>query len=54
MADRQSVPFAAEIQSIFQKYQSGMRIILEGAKAETGQSPREVIWKKNKADLYHY
>ena len=54
MADKQSMPFAVEMQSIFQKYQSGMQIIFEGAKAETGQSPKEVIWKKNKAELYHY
>lgn len=26
----------------------------DGAKAETGQTPKEVIWTKNKASLYHY
>jgi len=31
-----------------------MQIILEGAQAETGQTPKEVIWTKNKAKLYHY
>jgi polyhydroxyalkanoate synthase len=36
------------------KYRTGMQIILEGAKAETGQTPKEVIWTKNKARLYHY
>jgi polyhydroxyalkanoate synthase len=36
------------------KYRTGMQIMLEGAKAETGQSPKEVIWTKNKARLYHY
>ena len=32
----------------------GIRILLEGAKAQTGQSPKEVVWTKNKARLYHY
>lgn len=36
------------------KYRTGMQIILEGAKAETGQTPKEIIWTKNKARLYHY
>ena len=36
------------------KYRTGMQIILEGAKADTGQTPKEVIWTKNKAKLYHY
>jgi len=40
--------------SAFKKYRKGMQIILEGAKAETGQTPKEVIWTKNKAKLYHY
>ena len=54
MADKQSMPSAIDMLSFFQKHQTGMQIILEGAKAETGQSPKEVIWKKNKAELYHY
>lgn len=36
------------------QYQLGMRILQEGAKAPTGQSPKEIIWVKNKARLYHY
>jgi len=36
------------------KYRMGIRILLEGAKAQTGQSPKEVVWTKNKARLYHY
>ena len=36
------------------KLQTGMQILLDGAKAETGQTPKEVIWTKNKAKLYHY
>jgi poly[(R)-3-hydroxyalkanoate] polymerase subunit PhaC len=44
----------AEKDTAFQKYVSGMRIILEGARAQTGQTPKEVVWTKNKAQLYHY
>src|SRR5258708_12371613 len=44
----------SDVESAFQKYQTGMEIILEGAKAETGKTPKEVIWTKNKAKLYHY
>jgi polyhydroxyalkanoate synthase len=44
----------AEKESAVDKYVSGMRIILEGAQAQTGQTPKEVVWTKNKAQLYHY
>src|SRR6476620_7863023 len=40
--------------SALKRYQTGMQIILEGAKADTGQTLKEVIWTKNKAKLYHY
>jgi polyhydroxyalkanoate synthase len=43
-----------DMDSAFKKYVSGMRIILEGAHAKTGQTPKEVVWSKNKAQLYHY
>lgn len=43
-----------DLESAFQKYRTGMQIILEGARAETGQTPKEVIWTKNKARLYRY
>ncbi|GAC1344825.1 MAG: class III poly(R)-hydroxyalkanoic acid synthase subunit PhaC [Ktedonobacteraceae bacterium] len=36
------------------KYRAGLQIMLEGAKADTGQTPKEVIWTKNKARLYRY
>jgi polyhydroxyalkanoate synthase subunit PhaC len=39
---------------MFEKYQEGMRIVLEGAHIQTGLTPKEVIWTKNKAQLYHY
>ncbi len=44
----------SEFDSTFKKYRTGMQIILEGAKADTGQTPKEVIWTKNKAKLYRY
>jgi polyhydroxyalkanoate synthase len=39
---------------MFEKYKTGMEIMLGGAHVQTGQTPREVIWTKNKARLYHY
>ena len=38
----------------FSRYAAGWRALLEGPRAETGQTPKEVIWAKNKARLYHY
>jgi len=43
-----------EVQSFFDKYRAGMRVVLEGAQIETGCTPKEVIWTKNKAKLYRY
>ena len=44
----------SDFESALNRYRMGMQIILEGAKAETGQTPKAVIWTKNKAKLYHY
>lgn len=52
MSPDKSTP--SEYESTIKKYRIGMQIILEGAKADTGQTPKEVIWTKNKAKLYHY
>src|SRR5579884_677945 len=43
-----------EMERTLEKLQTGMQILLDGAKAETGKTPKEVIWTKNKAKLYHY
>lgn len=43
-----------DIEGTLKKYKTGMQIILEGAQAPTGQTPKEIIWTKNKAKLYHY
>src|SRR5713226_8668661 len=49
-----AIPSVSDLESALKKYRTGMQIILEGAKAETGQTPKEVIWTKNKAKLYRY
>ena len=41
-------------ENLFDKYAKGARILVEGAKTNTGQTPKEVVWSKNKAKLYHY
>ncbi len=43
-----------DIESNLKKYEAGLQIIFEGARADTGQTPKEIIWTKNKAKLYHY
>ena len=52
--DTVAIPSFSDIESTYEKYLQGLRILTEGAKAETGQTPKEVIWSKNKARLYHY
>src|SRR3954454_924398 len=44
----------SEGQSFFDKYSAGMSVLLEGAQADTGQTPKEVVWTKNKSKLYRY
>lgn len=44
----------ADLEAAFQQYRSGMQILLEGARIETGQTPKEIVWTKNKARLYRY
>jgi polyhydroxyalkanoate synthase len=38
----------------FKKYATGLQLILQESRIETGQSPKEVVWAKGKAKLYHY
>jgi polyhydroxyalkanoate synthase len=54
MIDRHSMPAASDSESTLQKLRLGMHIMLEGARIETGRTPRAVIWSKNKARLYRY
>lgn len=43
-----------DLEGTFEKYKVGMEIIFSGARAETGKTPKDVIWTKNKAKLYRY
>src|SRR5205807_5567602 len=47
-------PSVDDMTVALKKYAKGIQIILDGAQAPTGQTPKEVIWTKNKAKLYHY
>jgi polyhydroxyalkanoate synthase len=38
----------------FDASRRGARILLEGATIATGQTPKTVVWSRNKARLYHY
>jgi polyhydroxyalkanoate synthase len=54
MAQRVSDAIPKNAENFFHRYSVGMRILLEGAQAETGRTPKEVVWTKNKARLYRY
>jgi polyhydroxyalkanoate synthase subunit PhaC len=45
---------ATGVEDLFNKYTEGIDIIVGGSKADTGQTPKKVIWTRNKAKLYHY
>jgi polyhydroxyalkanoate synthase len=53
MSDRTTTP-PGGTPGAFETYAAGMRVLWEGARAETGQTPKEAVWTKNKARLYHY
>ena len=36
------------------KYATGAHLLLEADPVETGRTPKEVVWTKNKARLYRY
>lgn len=44
----------SDLETLFEKYKTGMSIIMEGAHTDTGQTPKDLIWTKNKARLYRY
>jgi polyhydroxyalkanoate synthase subunit PhaC len=44
----------SEFEDFLEKYNRGLRIVVEGAQAETGQTPKATVWTKNKARLYRY
>ena len=54
MINGNSIPAMTDMETMLRKYRVGMQIVLEGAQAETGKTPKEIIWTKNKAKLYRY
>jgi len=38
----------------FRKYATGAHILLRGTGVETGLTPREVVWARDRVSLYHY
>lgn len=54
MSEQRSSAMPQEFEDLLEKYNQGLRIVTEGAQAETGRTPQEVVWRKNKARLYHY
>lgn len=54
MVNANTIPTVPDLATLFNKYKQGMQIMLEGGQAKTGQTPKEVIWTKNKAKLYRY
>jgi polyhydroxyalkanoate synthase len=47
-------PIPAEVEEALEKHAEGVQAMLENAGTRTGQTPRQVIWEKNKAKLYRY
>jgi polyhydroxyalkanoate synthase subunit PhaC len=54
MINEQITPQPFNTANIFEKYKMGMQMMMGEAHIQTGQTPKEVIWTKNKAQLYHY
>src|SRR3712207_6747930 len=44
----------SDLENFFDKYSRGLRIVVEGAQADTGRTPKTIVWTKNKARLYRY
>jgi polyhydroxyalkanoate synthase subunit PhaC len=38
----------------FRKYATGTHLIVHGAQIQTGLTPKEVLWQRGEAKLYHY
>ncbi len=54
MTEKQVVPSASALERAFRYNRPWLHLVLAGAKVATGQTPREVIWTRNKATLYRY
>lgn len=38
----------------FRKYATGTHLIVHGTEVEAGQTPKELVWQRGEARLYHY
>src|ERR671932_2806859 len=38
----------------FRKYATGTHLVVHGTEVATGLSPKEVVWQRGEAKLYHY
>src|SRR4051794_40240579 len=38
----------------FRKYATGTHLVLQGAQIEAGLTPKEMLWQRGEAKLYHY
>ena len=54
MTGKQIAPSASALERTFRYNRLWLHLLLAGAKVATGQTPREVIWTRNKATLYRY
>jgi len=54
MIHEQETPQIVNVLSLFEKYKEKMPISPGDVDIQTGQTPKQVIWTKNKARLYHY
>ena len=54
MTEQQTGVAPSELEDFFEKYNRGLRIVVEGAQADTGLTPKATVWTKNKAKLYRY
>ena len=54
MAGKQGAPSASAPERAFRYNRPWLHLLMAGAKVATGQTPREVIWARNKATLYRY
>ena len=54
MAGKKVAPSASALERVFRYNRPWLHLLLAGAKVATGQTPKEVVWAKNKATLHRY
>jgi len=54
MTGTQVAPSASALERAFRYNRPWLHLLLAGARVATGQTPKDVIWTKNKATLYRY